>query len=113
MLKQAVRKTWLPASLLALALAACGPEHSDSIAAVTIEVACGSSADCPTGFECNPDVEHGPPTALCESPDPAASCPAGFETKVRYGQTFCKPPASLDTRAGRTADATSPRFAGP
>jgi hypothetical protein len=107
MVKQAVRYMWL----LALALAACGPEHSDSIAAVTIVGTCNSTADCPSGFECNPDDEHGPPTALCESADPEASCPAGFETKVRYGQTLCKPP--LDTRAGRTADATAPRLAGP
>jgi len=109
MVKQAVRYTWL----LALALAACGPDRADSIAAVTIVGTCESSADCPTGFDCNEDVEHGPPTALCESEDPTAICPAGFETRVRYGQTLCKPPGSLDTRAGRTAEAASPRLASP
>lgn len=110
MVKQAVRYMWLAA----LALAACGPERSDSFAAVTIEVTCGSSADCPGGFECNADIEHGPPTALCESADPTASCPAGYEIKIRYGQIFCKPPAPLATYgASRTAEAAATaRYAG-
>jgi len=81
-------------SALAFA-AACSPGRSDSISAVTIEVTCGSTAECPSGFECNADIEHGPPTALCESQDPAATCPAGYDTKVLYGQIFCKPPASI------------------
>lgn len=112
MVKQAARYMLL--SALALA-AGCGPERSDSIAAVTIEVTCDSSADCPSGFECAADVDHGPPTALCESADPAATCPAGYETKSLYGQVFCKPPASNAThgsRAGRTADAVHHRRAG-
>src|SRR3954466_6941280 len=82
MVKQAVRYMLLSA----LALAACGPEHNDSIAMVTIEATCGSTPDCPSGFECTADVEHGPPTALCESRDPEATCPAGYDTKVLYGQ---------------------------
>jgi len=36
-----------------------------------------------------------PPTALCESRDPEATCPAGYDTKVLYGQIFCKPPAPV------------------
>jgi hypothetical protein len=92
MVKHAVRSILL----LALAFAAgCSPGRSDSISAVTIEVTCGSTADCPSGFECTEDVEHGPPTALCESQDPAATCPAGYETKVVYVLLFCKPPASI------------------
>jgi hypothetical protein len=100
MLKQAVRYMLL--SALALA-AGCGPEQNDSIATVTIEAACGSTADCPSGFECTADIEHGPPTALCESRDPEATCPVGYETKVLYGQVFCKTPAPIATgaRAGR------------
>jgi hypothetical protein len=92
MVKHAVRSIFL--SALAFA-AGCGPGRSDSISAVTIEVPCGSTADCPSGFECTADVEHGPPTALCESQDPAATCPAGYDTKVLYGQVFCKPPAPV------------------
>jgi hypothetical protein len=99
MVKHAVRSILL--SVLAFA-AGCSPGRSDSISAVTIEVTCGSTADCPGGFECTEDIEHGPPTALCESQDPAATCPAGYETKVLYGQMFCKPPASI-AGAGRTS----------
>jgi hypothetical protein len=100
MVKQAVRYMWLSAMALA---AGCGPERNDSIATVTIEATCGSTADCPSGFECTADVEHGPPTALCESRDAEASCPAGYDTKVLYGQIFCKPPAPIATgaQAGR------------
>ncbi|HEX8113596.1 MAG TPA: hypothetical protein VF516_37955 [Kofleriaceae bacterium] len=102
MVKHAVRYMWF--SALAFA-AGCSPAHSDSISAVTIEVTCGSTADCPSGFECNADIEHGPPTALCESQDPSATCPSGYETKVMYGQIFCKPPAPVaaGARAGRTS----------
>ena len=93
MVKQAVRRC-LFLSGLAFATA-CGPDGSDHTASVTIDVRCGSSADCPTGFVCTSEVEHGPPTTLCESSDPALTCPAGYETKVMYGQTFCKPPRSI------------------
>jgi len=89
--------------------AGCGFERSDGVSSVTIEVQCGSSADCPVGFACNTDLEHGPPAALCESDDPDASCPAGFETKVIYGQTFCKSPASATARAPRLGRAFAGR----
>lgn len=92
MVKQAIRYMLL--SALALG-AGCGPEHNDSIATVTIEATCGTTADCPTGFECTADIEHGPPTALCESREPDAACPAGYETKVLYGQMFCKLPGTV------------------
>jgi len=112
MVKHAARYMLL--SALALAVG-CGSERSSSIAAVTIEVPCGSSADCPSGFECTADVEHGPPTALCESADPEATCPAGYETKSLYGQVFCKPPGSVaphGSRAGRSAEAIQHHRAG-
>jgi hypothetical protein len=103
MLKQAARYMLL--SALALAVG-CGSERNDSIATVTIEAACGSTADCPGGFECTADVEHGPPTALCESREPDAICPPGYETKVLYGQMFCKLPGPVaDGARARRADA--------
>ena len=114
MVKQAV----LLLSALAFATA-CDSGRSGTIAAVTIEVPCGSSAECPTGFECTADIEHGPPTALCESTDPTASCPAGYEIKALYGQIFCRPPAPIaaqgaaqGARAGRAGDAAHRRHAG-
>jgi hypothetical protein len=110
MVKQAIRYMLL--SALALA-AGCGSERNDSIATVTIEATCDSTADCPGGFECTADIEHGPPTALCESRDPDAICPAGYASKVLYGQIFCKLPAPVaaeSARASRTD--TRPRHAG-
>ena len=84
--------------------AACGLGGPDAASNVTIERQCSSSADCPNGFACNLDSEHGPPVALCESSDPAAVCPAGYQTKVLFGQTICKSPTaiSVQPRAGRT-----------
>jgi hypothetical protein len=111
MVKHAVRYMLL--SALAVA-AGCSSQRSGSIAAVTIEATCGSSADCPSGFECTADVEHGPPTALCESADAEATCPAGYEIKERFGQVFCKPPEPITThgsRASRSADAVHRRRA--
>ena len=109
MVKQAVRYMLL--SALALA-AGCGPDRNDSIATVTIEATCNSTAECPSGFECTADVEHGPPTALCESRDPEATCPAGYDTKVLYGQMFCKPPAPVASGARASRVDTHPRHAG-
>lgn len=101
MQKHAVRSLWLLTLVFAVG---CSLGRSDSISAVTIEATCGSTADCPSGFECTTDLEHGPPTALCESQDPATTCPAGYETKALYGQVFCKPPAPIAAGApvGRT-----------
>jgi hypothetical protein len=86
-------------ALLSALVGASGCEPGRSpFATVTIEARCGSSTDCPRGFECMLDEEHGPPTALCESVDPDATCPPGYDTKVVYGQTFCKVPGlSLST----------------
>lgn len=83
--------------------AACGLGGPDGVSKVTIERTCSTSADCPGGFACNLDSEHGSPVALCESSDPAASCPAGYQTKVLFGQTICKAPgtSSAQRRAGR------------
>lgn len=71
--------------------AACGSAHDDFRSHVTIDVRCGSNADCPKGFVCESDAEHGPPTTMCESYDPGATCPRAYETHVGYGQIFCIP----------------------
>ena len=103
MVKHAVRCLLLSGLIAA---AGCGADGNDAPPSVTIDVRCGSSADCPSGFACSADVEHGPPITLCESSDPAASCPAGFEVKVIYGQTLCKPPVSVvrAPRAGHPSE---------
>jgi hypothetical protein len=82
--------------LAALAcVAACGLNFAEPVTSVTIEMQCVSTVDCPGGFACIEDSEHGPPVRLCESSDASATCPAGYETKVLYGQTFCRPPTSI------------------
>lgn len=85
-----------------LSLAACALGRSEPVPSVTIETQCGSSVDCPTGFQCLQDTEHGPPVRLCESFDATASCPEGYETKVMYGQTFCRPPTPIMVRSPRS-----------
>src|ERR1044071_1828402 len=65
----------------ALSVTACGLGRSEPVSTVTIEMVCNTTAECPNGFECILDSEHGPPMRLCESSDPAAVCPVGYETK--------------------------------
>lgn len=104
--KQAIYRGAVLAGLMLVP--GCELERSDANARVTIDMRCGSTADCPSKFECTSDSEHGPPTTLCESSDPSAECPAGFDTKVVFGQTFCKPPTPLtghSPRAGRVSAA--------
>jgi len=103
MFTRAIRRCLFVAGLVSTA--ACGLGGPDGTSNVTIERQCSTSADCPSGFVCNVDSEHGPPVALCESSDPAASCPAGYQTKVLYGQTICKPSSTVSAqpRTGRPA----------
>lgn len=88
MVNRLVQLSVLCAAALA---AACSPARDDNSARVTIDVRCATNADCPSGFVCEAETEHGPPTTMCESEDPAASCPSEYETRVGYGQVFCVP----------------------
>jgi hypothetical protein len=67
---------------------------------VVLDVRCSADADCPTGFECEVENEHGTSTSYCKShgsagassgSSGASSCPAGFEQEIEHGGTFCKP----------------------
>jgi len=99
----------LTAVLAGVVLAtACGAER-DTTARVTIDVRCGSNADCPAGFACEAEAEHGPPTTMCESTDAEVSCPAGYETKIGYGQTFCRPLGNAGARTNHGSMASSTR----
>ena len=77
--------------LCAAVLAAACSSRDDSTARTTIDVRCGSNTDCPRGFSCEAETEHGPPTTMCASDDPAATCPREYETRVGYGEVFCIP----------------------
>lgn len=96
----------LGALAASIAATGCTLDRSEaSVSNVTIDMRCASTADCPSGFACNADVEHGPPTTMCESSDPAATCPAGFDIKVIYGQTVCKPRAPATAPGARASHA--------
>src|SRR5262245_12054551 len=57
---------------------ACGMNEAGDLARVTIDMRCESNRDCPAGFACNAEAEHGPPTTTCDSGDPAVTCPPGY-----------------------------------
>lgn len=115
MIRQAIRLGVLLSALVAAA--ACGAERDDNTARVTIDVRCDSNADCPNGFECESEAEHGPPTTMCESADAAVTCPPGYETKIGFGQTFCRPSGNVGARTSHgsmsiTARGRKPGHAG-
>jgi hypothetical protein len=104
----------LPPRILWIVLAcgsACAGERDGSSARVTIDMRCDSSADCPGGFSCTSEDEHGPPTTMCES-QVAVACPAGYETLEGFGQTFCKPLAGAGARNPRFTSSGSYRAHG-
>jgi hypothetical protein len=103
MIKRAIRLSLLLSGVVFTA--ACGTEADTDAARVTIDMRCGDSAACPTGFQCEAETEHGPPTTLCQSTDAEAECPAGFETQIGYSQIFCKPhgSSSASVRSSRTS----------
>lgn len=85
--------------LIALAgAAACAGGRDAPPARVTIDMRCESTADCPGGFSCTPEQDHGPPTTMCES-EAAVACPPGYATREGFGQTFCKSPAGAGARS--------------
>lgn len=107
MVRSFVQLSVLCAAVLA---AGCSALRDENPARITIDVRCASNADCPNGFSCEAETEHGPPTTMCESDDPAASCPHEFDTHVGYGQIFCVPrlgvQAHNSTPSGRSTRST-------
>jgi hypothetical protein len=98
----------LAALALVFAVGCAQDPRDDNAARVTIDMRCESNADCPTGFSCAAEQEHGPPTTMCESAADV-TCPPGYQTKVGYGQTFCKPLSAAGARSSLAA--TSRGFA--
>jgi hypothetical protein len=88
---------------LAISVVACGGAgtssdvgSSSSADRLVLDVRCASNTDCPSGFECEVEVEHGVSTSYCKSHDtiPAGTtpaCPAGYEVEIEHGSNFCKP----------------------
>ena len=95
------------ATTLAAALAGCTTEPLTGTAArPIIETPCATDAACPTGFECEIEVEHGVTTSFCQAhdeideDDTSGACPAGYELEIEHGQSYCKPHGGDDTDAG-------------
>jgi Cys-rich repeat protein len=82
--------------LSATAFAACtDPDTGTASGRVIIDQPCASDADCPGGFECEIELEHGVTTSYCQSHggdhDGGVVCPAGYELEVEHGVSYCKP----------------------
>ncbi len=69
---------------------------------VVLDVRCNADSDCPTGFECEIENEHGTSMSYCKSHQSSgaasgssapgtSSCPPGFEQETEHGGVFCKP----------------------
>ncbi len=87
--------------------------HADR---VVLDVRCSTDSECPTGFECEVEQEHGTSTSYCKShvedgaasaPATASGCPAGFELELEEGRSLCKPHNSDSSNDDSSASATS------
>lgn len=77
---------------LLLVPAACATDvTTDSAQRAILETPCAADAECPSGFECEIEVEHGTTTSFCQADDDSGTCPAGYELEVEEGQAYCKP----------------------
>jgi Cys-rich repeat protein len=94
-----MNKHILVLGFLAAALAACtspnGTGASSQADSVVLDVRCAADTDCPSGFQCEDETEHGVTTSVCVS-DPeqgtsTGACPAGYEQETEHADTFCKP----------------------
>ncbi len=83
-------------STLAFSTGCTDPGTGTASDRVIIQQACAANADCPSGFECEIEAEHGVTTSFCQSDDEHSdgTCPAGFELEVEHGQSFCRPDGS-------------------
>ena len=85
--------TRLSLSLSALVLSAaagCSVDATQTVSRAIVETACATRAECPAGFECEREVEHGTVTSFCQADDDSVDCPAGLELEIEHGQAFCR-----------------------
>jgi hypothetical protein len=93
-------------SALTVACGGSGSSSTDlgtsSANRLVLDVRCAADTDCPAGFECEVEVEHGVSQSYCKSHDPvappaagaSAPCPVGFEPEPEHGSLTCKPDGS-------------------
>ncbi len=73
-------------------------DGSSQGARVVVDQRCTTAKDCPAGFQCEIETEHGITQSYCvahvedqSAPDAApVSCPLGFEAEIEHNLTFCK-----------------------
>lgn len=83
---------------LAATLSACngqgGLGSASQADTVVLDVRCAADAECPAGFQCETEVEHGTESSYCVSDDDQGTsngqCPAGYELETEHAETFCK-----------------------
>jgi hypothetical protein len=102
-----MNKLYLSMSLLlsALATTACvEPDLGNTSGRVIIDQPCAVDTDCPGGFECEIEEEHGVTTSYCQSHggdhDGGGVCPAGYELEIEHGVSYCKPHGGDDGSGG-------------
>lgn len=80
------------ALVAALSISACtADDQLGSTRRAILDTPCAADTDCPTGFECESEVEHGTTTSFCQAHDEDGACPDGYELEVEDGQEYCKP----------------------
>jgi hypothetical protein len=100
MFKTATRLTTL---VSALALSACAADALDPAAGTgaIIDIDCAEGPECPAGFECEVEEEHGVVTSFCKAhEDSDPGCPPGYELEIEHGQAFCMPHGGDDDAPG-------------
>lgn len=102
MIKHAVHIVLILSSTL---FAACTDDSTSTARRAILDQDCAADTDCPSGFECEVEVEHGTTTSFCQAHDDSGTCPAGYELEVEHGQSFCKPHGG-DDGAGSGSGAT-------
>lgn len=95
MIKQAVRLSLL-LSALVLPAAGCALDDTNSTKRAIIDTPCADDSECPAGFECEIEEEHGTTISFCQAHGDSdgtsgGTCPPGYELEIEHGQTFCKP----------------------
>ncbi len=59
----------LALTLFAFAACATSPSTTSSSRGAIIDTPCTTNADCPTGYECESEVEHGTTHTFCQAHD--------------------------------------------
>ena len=71
---------------------------------VVLDQRCAADSECPTGFQCETEVEHGTESSYCVSDDEQGTstgeCPAGYALETEHAETFCKLHGSDDSGTG-------------